>query len=137
MLKHYLTLQQKQLDQLGQAMHAQQQKLRQEQQRQQQLEHYRDTLAQGLDLPNPLIRQNYYGMQQQLQTLVSGQQQLISQSHTELQQSQLAFRLHYSKVKGLERLQQNKEQQQQQRVERRQQNMLDDLSSHRFVHPPR
>ena len=80
MLKHYLTLQQKQLDQLGQAMHAQQQKLRQEQQRQQQLEHYRDTLAQGLDLRNPLIRQNCDGMQQQLQILVNGQQQLIDRS---------------------------------------------------------
>ncbi len=137
MLKHYLTLQQKQLDQLGQAMHAQQQKLRQEQQRQQQLEHYRDTLAQGLDLRNPLIRQNCDGMQQQLQILVNGQQQLIAQSHTELQQSQLEFHQHYSKVKGLERLQQTKEQQQQQRAERRQQNMLDDLSSHRFAHPHR
>lgn len=137
MLKHYLTLQQKQLDQLGQAMHAQQQKLRQEQQRQQQLEHYRDTLAQGLDLRHSLIRENCDGMRQQLQTLVSGQQQLVVQTHAELQQSQLEFRLHYSKVKGLERLQQNKEQQQQQRVERRQQNMLDDLSSHRFVHPHR
>jgi flagellar biosynthesis chaperone FliJ len=135
MLKHYLTLQQKQLDQLGQAMHAQQQKLRQEQQRQQQLEHYRDTLAQGLDLRNPLVRENCDGMRQQLQRLVSGQQQLVVQTHSELQQSQLEFRMHYSKVKGLERLQQNKEQQQLQRVERRQQNMLDDLSSHRFAHP--
>jgi flagellar export protein FliJ len=137
MLKHYLTLQQKQLDQLGQAMHAQQQKLRQEQQRQQQLEHYRDTLAQGLDLRNPLIRENCDGMRQQLQTLVSGQQQLVSQTHSELQQNQLEFRQHYSKVKGLERLQQNKEQQQLQRADRRQQNMLDDLSSHRFAHPHR
>lgn len=137
MLKHYLTLQQKQLDQLGQAMHAQQQKLRQEQQRQQQLEHYRDTLAQGLDLRHSLIRENCDGMRQQLQRLVSGQQQLVVQTHAELQQSQLEFRMHYSKVKGLERLQQNKEQQQRQRVERRQQNMLDDLSSHRFAHPHR
>nr|WP_321241458.1 flagellar FliJ family protein [uncultured Tolumonas sp.] len=137
MLKHYLTLQQKQLDQLGQTMHAQQQKLRQEQQRQQQLEHYRDTLAQGLDLRNPLIRENCDGMRQQLQRLVSGQQQLVSQTHSELQQNQLEFRQHYSKVKGLERLQQNKELQQLQRADRRQQTMLDDLSSHRFAHPHR
>jgi flagellar export protein FliJ len=137
MLKHYLTLQQKQLDQLGQTMHAQQQKLRQEQQRQQQLEHYRDTLAQGLDLRNPLIRENCDGMRQQLQRLVSGQQQLVSQTRGELQQNQLEFRQHYSKVKGLERLQQNKELQQLQRAERRQQTMLDDLSCHRFAHPHR
>ena len=137
MLKHYLTLQQKQLDQLGQTMHAQQQKLRQEQQRQQQLEHYCDTLAQGLDLRNPLIRENCDGMRQQLQRLVSGQQQLVSQTHSELQQNQLEFRQHYSKVKGLERLQQNKELQQLQRADRRQQAMLDDLSSHRFAHPHR
>lgn len=132
MLKHYLTLQQKKLDQLGQQVHSQHQRLKQEETRQSQLEHYLDTLAQGVDMNNALIRQNCYGMQQHLHQLISSQQELVSQENTALQQCQAVFRQHYSKVKGLEQLQTRRQEHKEQQEERKLSRTLDDLSSFRF-----
>ncbi len=133
MLKKYISLQREQLDNCSLTMRQHQQLLQTEQQREQQLQHYLQTLNVDPAQRNLLLRQNSEGMQQQLQTLVQSQQALIRDAEQALVQSQQTFRQQYARVKGLEQLHTQREAQQQQREERKLRNTLDDLACYRFT----
>lgn len=132
MLKHYLSLQQDALEQQGKALSQQQNMVKLEQQRQHQLEEYRDTLAATPDLVNVLVRQNNLAMQDYLGHMIHAQTQKVQQVEAELQTCRNEFRQSYARVKGLERLQSQQEQQRVTRDERRLRNTLDDLSCFQF-----
>ncbi len=132
MLKQYLSLQQNELDTLSQQLQQQQQLLQKEQQRTQQLEHYLNTVSHGIDLKNVLQRQNCEGMQQQLQHLVKTQHQQTHTAEQQLHETRSAFRKQYARIKGLEKIQQQREQQLNHKEEHRLRTTLDDLSCYRF-----
>lgn len=132
MLKQYLRLQQEALDDLSTQVQQQQQQLQKEELRTTQLEHYLDTVGQGQDLKNPLLRQNCEGMQVQLRQLVKQQQQLAQDTSRQLDETRGVFRKQYARVKGLEQIQQQRETEQQQKDERRLTHTLDDLSCFRI-----
>jgi flagellar biosynthesis chaperone FliJ len=132
MLKHYLSLQQDALEQQGKALNQQQNMVKLEQQRQSQLEEYRDTLATTPDLVNVLVRQNNLAMQDYLGHMIHAQATKVQQVEAELRTCRNEFRQSYARVKGLERLQTQQEQQRVTRDERRLRNTLDDLSCFQF-----
>lgn len=129
MLKSYLDVQQRELEQLGQERGRLQQRLQQEQQRQQDLEACRENLGKGLPMSNPLLMQNLAGMRQQLDKIGAFQAQQAALAGVDLAYQEKVLRAQLGKVKGLEHVLQQRELQVRVQVQRKEQKQSDELTA--------
>ena len=128
MLKSYLDVQQRELEQLGQERGRLQQRLAQEQKRQQDLEACRENLGRGLPMSNPLLLQNLAGMRQQLDKIGAFQAQQTALAGVDLAYQEKILRAQLGRVKGLEHVLQQRELQLRAQVLRREQKQSDELT---------
>lgn|GEM_PF-1308390 len=131
MLKTYLDVQQRELEQLGQERGRLQQRLQQEQQRQQDLQACRDNLGRGVPLSNPLLLQNLAGMRQQLDRISAFQAQQTALAGVDLAYQEKLLRAQLGRVKGLEHVLQQRELQARALVQRREQKQSDEMTAQR------
>jgi len=128
-LKSYLDVQQRELEQLGQERGRLQQRLQQEQQRQQDLDAVRGNLGKGLAMSNPLLLQNLAGMRQQLDKIGAFQAQQTALAGVDLAYQEKVLRAQLGKVKGLEHVLQQRELQLRAQVLRKEQKQSDELTA--------
>lgn len=129
MLKSYLDVQQRELEQLGQERGRLQQRLQQEQRRQQELEACRENLGKGLAMSNTLLLQNLAGMRQQLDRIGAFQAQQTALAGVDLAHQEKILRAQLGRVKGLEHVLQQREQQQRTQLARREQKQSDEMTA--------
>lgn len=129
MLKSFLDVQQRELEQLGQERSRLQQRLQLEQRRQQDLDACRDNLGRGLAMSNSLSLQNLGGMRQQLDKIGAFQAQQTALAGVDLEYQEKILRAQLGKVKGLEHVLQQRELQRRAQEQRTEQKSSDEMTA--------